>query len=49
MGPGLRRDDKESAYAFTDGLAPTRANQAAMFAFAGSSGWPTMAPKSRKQ
>ena len=30
-----------SAYAFTEGRWPTRANQAAMLVLAGSSGWPT--------
>ena len=32
-----------------DGLAFTRANQAATFLFSGARGWPTALPKSRKQ
>ena len=37
------------AYAFTDGRAPTRLNQATMLAFDWSSGWPTWLPKSSQQ
>src|SRR5207302_8121204 len=43
------RNDDERYYAFTDGRSPTRANQAAMLALAGSSGWPTWPPKSSQQ
>ena len=36
-------------YAFTDGRCPTRANHAAIWLLAGSSGWPTWPPKSSQQ
>ena len=36
-------------YAFAEGRSATRANQAAILLLAGSSGWPTWAPKSSQQ
>lgn len=45
LSPGRPEID----YAFTLGRSPTRANQAAMLALAGSSGWPTWPPKSSQQ
>src|SRR6202790_555439 len=43
------RNDDLHCYAFTEGRCPTRTNQAAMLALAGSSGWPTWPPKSIQQ
>ena len=39
----------KATYALADGRAATRLNQAVMFVLAGSSGWPTVAAKARKQ
>jgi hypothetical protein len=39
----------KATYALADDRAATRLNQAVMFVLAGSSGWPTVAAKARKQ